>query len=90
MERATLFQVTATSLDDGHRCDYGKYVSEENAKAKCDSLPQQMEPKVIPCDCLVDEFGTYWEMPREKVRLADDKARILEKLTAEERAILGV
>lgn len=90
MKKATLFQVTATSMDDGHRCNYGKYVSHENAKAKLDSLPKQMEPKVSACDCLLDDDGCYWEMPREKVRLADDKARILEKLTAEERAILGV
>lgn len=90
MIKERLFQVTATSMDDGHRCDYGKYVSQDNAQAKCDSLPQQMEPEVIACDCLVDEFGTYWEMPTKKIQLSDDKARILAKLTDEERAILGV
>ena len=90
MEKGTVFQVTATSLDDGHRCDYGKYTSFENAKAKCDSLPKQMEPAVLPRDCLIDDLGVYWEMPREKVILSDDKAKIIAKLTDEERAILGV
>lgn len=90
MKKATIFRVTATSLDDGHRCDYGTYASHDNAKAKCDSLPKQMEPMVIPYDCLVDDLGVYWLMPREKVRLSDDKAKILAKLTGEERAILGV
>lgn len=90
MEKGTFFQVMATCRVDGHRCDYGKYFSFENAKAKCDSLPKQMEPEVFPRDCLIDELGVYWEMPREKVSLSDDKAKILSKLTDEERAILGV
>ena len=90
MEKIQVYIITATSLDDDHRCNYGYYLSEQLAQEKAGTMNSRMEPKVLAATALQDFDGAIYEMPIKKIEFCDDRFRILAKLTAEERAILGV
>jgi lauroyl/myristoyl acyltransferase len=90
MNKAMIYQVTATSLDDGFRIVLHYFANKATAETKCALLPRQMEAAVLPFDCLVDEKGNYYEIPIIPLRVGDSRERILSKLTKDEIAILGI
>lgn len=90
MQKMTVYVVTATALEDGHRLNYGWYLSATNAQNKAASMNPKMEPSVLKCDAVQDTDGRVFELPRQAIKFQDGREEILSKLTKEERAILGV
>lgn len=90
MKKVSIWQITATSLDDGHRIRMGYFLDRQKADTRCAELPKKMEAAVLEFDCLQDEKGNYYAIPDRPLDVSDAKDAILNKLTKDERAILGV
>jgi hypothetical protein len=90
MRIITIYKVTATSLDDGHRLTYGNYRSHENASSACARIPESMDASVIRSEVIELDNGALVEIPSTTIKLMDDKETILNKLSVEARRVLGV
>ena len=90
MQSVMIYKVTATSLDDGHRLEYGCYMDKTAADAACARMPEEMKAVVFAREAVRYSDGRIYRLQHKPVEFADDKERILSKLTTEERAILGV
>lgn len=89
MREITVYKVTATSLDDGHRCSYGFYISQENAEEAAKSMDERMNALWSPFQAIQRDDGHIIEIGKA-IEFQDDKERILKKLTKQERQILGL
>ena len=85
-----VYSVTFTSLDDGHRVEYGLYTTKVLADDAMKSLGNATNPKVIPTRALIDGCGNYYSSPRPIKVNTGEREAILAKLTPRERKILGV
>lgn len=90
MEIIEFYSVTATAPEDGHRLSYGEYLDIDNAESARDDFPQDMNAQIIRRDGIRLDDGRVVEVPRDAVKFKDDRQRILDKLTPQERVILGV
>lgn len=91
MKPITIYNVTATSLDDGHRVSYGMFFSEALAKQYCDdSFKASQTAKVIPTEVLQDEMGKCYTMPTHPIYICDDVKRIKAKLDDIELKAIGL
>jgi hypothetical protein len=90
MELITIYAITAKSLDDGHRLNYGYYLSSACAELAKAEYPTEMNAQICTYEAVRLDDGRTFMVPRDCLKFNDDKQRILSKLTKQERAILGV